>query len=827
MRTQRIPTVTAALLGVAISLNANGTALGQSYGVTTAGDLASAIQAANTWTGGGPYTINFLTSGTIQPTAQMVIGLALTNTSGLVINGNGVTIDMSQANSGAGDRAFFVANGTVAFNSLTIANGNAVGGNGGGGAGGGAGLGGALFIANSGWIPGIPQLPTSVTLSGVQFSNNRAAGGAGGVNTNQVGVPSFPNYWDGGGGMGGNGGQGYIGGLDTSGGGGGGFGFGANGGNGSPDGIPGSTGAMAIAGAAAAGSGGYNGAGGGIQGGGGGGGNDGLFERGAGGGGGVGGASADGSSGGNGGFGGGGGGGGMNSDNAGNGGFGGGGGSGVTPGSGGFGGGGGSGFDDALGTTAAQPGGFGGGAANAGQYAQNSVQYLLGGGGAGLGGAVFVMNGASLTVTGPSTFGGNTVVSGSGGVLPNVSGYGPFAAANGSAYGPDLFVGGNVILSPAPGQSLTVGNLGGAGNLADPNVSASASVPNANGALFVSGGGLVTLTGTSYLSGATTVKSGTLLLSATATEQGTSVVTVGQNAGDNATLALGGSSFLALGGWNFNTPAASTDQPVMIAENVGSTGRIVIGAGPGSNGAFIAARTVTGGSGTASVVFTQQYAAEAGTNPSYPFYTSLTGSLGIVQAGIGTTQLQPSYGPNTFTGPVTVSSGTLATSGTAAALAGTSLLTVTPGAVLSLGQTEGVNNAAAVTLSGGVLRTGTSLIETLGVLAVTGTSTSAIDFLGNAATLNFAALVLEASSPLSIWNYSGVNDFLNVTTGAAIGDLANVRFYSDSGSTLLGYGGFDGTRLVPVAVPEPSTYAMVLAGLACGGYSLFRRRKRA
>ncbi|MEI7781523.1 MAG: PEP-CTERM sorting domain-containing protein [Planctomycetota bacterium] len=28
------------------------------------------------------------------------------------------------------------------------------------------------------------------------------------------------------------------------------------------------------------------------------------------------------------------------------------------------------------------------------------------------------------------------------------------------------------------------------------------------------------------------------------------------------------------------------------------------------------------------------------------------------------------------------------------------------------------------------------------------------------------------------------------------------------------------------AVPEPSTYAMGLAGLACGGYSVWRRRKR-
>ena len=36
----------------------------------------------------------------------------------------------------------------------------------------------------------------------------------------------------------------------------------------------------------------------------------------------------------------------------------------------------------------------------------------------------------------------------------------------------------------------------------------------------------------------------------------------------------------------------------------------------------------------------------------------------------------------------------------------------------------------------------------------------------------------------------------------------------------------NGFQLTPVtAVPEPSTYAMALAGLACGGYTIFRRRK--
>lgn len=38
---------------------------------------------------------------------------------------------------------------------------------------------------------------------------------------------------------------------------------------------------------------------------------------------------------------------------------------------------------------------------------------------------------------------------------------------------------------------------------------------------------------------------------------------------------------------------------------------------------------------------------------------------------------------------------------------------------------------------------------------------------------------------------------------------------------------FRGVALSPVAVPEPSTCASLLAGLACGGYAAFRHSKRA
>ena len=488
-------------------------------------------------------------------------------------------------------------------------------------------------------------------------------------------------------------------------------------------------------------------------------------------------------------------------------------------GAGGFGGGGGSGSDTQGFTQPVfGPGGFGGGAGNAGSFVENpqNVAFALGGGGAGLGGAVFVMNGASLAITAPTVFGGNAVVSGSGGVVPNIA-----SSANGSAYGPDLFVGGTVTFSPNPGQSLTVGNLGGAGNLADPNVAANASDPNANGSVFVTGGGLVILTGTSYLSGGMTINTGTLALAAGAAEQGTSLVTVGQNSGDRATLQLGGGSLLALGGWNTSNPAASTDQPVMIARDAGSTGRVVIGDGAGTSGAYVAARAFTGGSGTASVVFMQQYAAGSASDTVYPFYTTLTGSLGLVQDSPGTTRLQPLYGANTFSGGVTVSSGTLTTSGTAAALGGTNFITVNAGGVFAPGQSDGVNDAAAIVLAGGVLAPAISLSESFAALSIT--APSQIDLGGGDISLAFN--FLSISSPLAVWNYSAEDDLLSVTSGVVTGSLSQMSFYSDNGQTYLGYGSLAGTSIVPV--PEPATLGLLASGvLAWAGAAQRRSRRR-
>lgn len=73
-------------------------------------------------------------------------------------------------------RAFFIPQGTVTLQNLTIQNAVAKGGNGGTGGGGGMGAGGGLFVGNDGTFP---FLQPTVTLQNVSFSNTLAQGGNG------------------------------------------------------------------------------------------------------------------------------------------------------------------------------------------------------------------------------------------------------------------------------------------------------------------------------------------------------------------------------------------------------------------------------------------------------------------------------------------------------------------------------------------------------------------------------------------------------------------------------------------------------------------------
>jgi uncharacterized protein YaiE (UPF0345 family) len=85
-----------------------------------------------------------------------------------------------------------------------------------------------------------------------------------------------------------------------------------------------------------------------------------------------------------------------------------------------------------------------------------------------------------------------------------------------------------------------------------------------------------------------------------------------------------------------------------------------------------------------------------------------------------------------------------------------------------------------------------------------------------------STIYAATSGGLSISTNDGMN-WINYTTGSGLGNNIVNGVYA-AGSTI--YAATSGGLSVGVvAVPEPSTYAMALAGLACGGYSLFRRRR--
>ncbi|MGB3041687.1 MAG: autotransporter domain-containing protein, partial [Xanthobacteraceae bacterium] len=527
------------------------------------------------------------------------------------------------------------------------------------GGGGGAGLGGALFV-NAG---------ATATVANVSLNGNSAHGGGGGAVIGAAFVAA-----GGGGGMGGNGGSGGS----INGGAGGGIGLGAYGGA-SPGDNPGSSGIVtnAAAGGSGANLGGINGGGGGSD-----------SHNAGGGGGGTGGADHGG-----GGFGGGGGG------LAGPGGFGGGGGGGLSGfNAGGFGGGGG-GAPSGL-----SAGGFGGGSG------ASSPVGAGGGGGGGMGGAIFVVDGGSLTVEGNLTVNGNSVAGGAAGGA---------GATAGSAFGSGLFLQGNGTLTFAPGagSTQTIGDRiadqtgsGGTGTYATggPTCTVGAGCGSYSGtgswALTKTGAGTLVLSGNNTYSGGTTIAGGKLAVTDDS-NLGTAVGRVTFNGGTLQTstpvgvpnfvtnravtlLAPGGTiethrlTFfdgnidgagaltktgilpLVLGGTNTYLGPTNVNEGTLSPGSTGgfsASSAFTVAAGANielrgidaSIGSLAGAGTVTNNNVMASVLTT------GSNNTSTTFSGAMSdssGPLSLVKVGSGTQTLS---GTNTYTGGTTIAGGTL------------------------------------------------------------------------------------------------------------------------------------------------------------------------
>ncbi|WP_372715980.1 autotransporter domain-containing protein [Novipirellula sp.] len=526
------------------------------------GSLRAAIESLNT-AGAGTHSISFASG--LDPVAlasslPMIVGTDQT----IAIHGAGNTVSGQNT-----ARLFFIADGNVTIENMTLKQGLADGGDGGvgrGGGGGGAGAGGALFV-NTG---------ANVVIRGVTLDNNAATGGDGG-DVNDVygggggggfgGNGGSTSSYGGGGGGGLDGNGGNVVGADTYGGGGGG-GISGNGGGsgGGPDSYGGGGGGGVGNGASTvddSGGDGDGGAAGGAFG------DSGAAGAPGGGGGGFTGDGGDGDTNG------GGGGSGYASDSAGNGGtYGGGGGGGYVSlgGNGGeFGGGGGGGYA----STGGNGGDFGGGAGAAyggakgnGGFGGGDGGTVLYGGEAGdaMGGAIFVRAGGTLSII-DSMLTSNSLTAGSGGT--GTSGNG----ANGQTIGAGIYLHTGVTAGYeiSTGTTTLADDIGGSGSLTK------------------TGTGELVLSGTNTYTGTTTVSAGRLAVNGSLAGN-TTVSADGELGGsgtitgdviNNGTFAAGNSiGTMTIGGnASFNsgstteveiqpsaTPVAGTDNDLITAD---------------------------------------------------------------------------------------------------------------------------------------------------------------------------------------------------------------------------------------------------------------------
>ncbi len=404
-------------------------------------------------------------------------------------------------------------------------------------------------------------------------------------------------------------------------------------------------------------------------------------------------------------------------------------------GNGGFGGGGGGSLDAKIGT-----GGFLGGNGGAGRPPTSGYTWFNGGGGggAGMGGAIFVQNGGTLSVTGTLTLSDNTVAGGTGGISrAGAGGISGTAGGNGGAAGAGLFLAGNgtLNLSSAAGETQTISDaitdqtgLGGTGANAG------------SWALVKAGAGTLTLTGANSYTGGTTVSGGVLRGNATSLKGGivnNASVVFDQTANGTYAGIMSGTGALTVTGGKLSLTGANTytgitsvtgngTLDITAANNIAaasvlalSNGTLLLGSGVGINNAItITDRGRLGSSGGIATVsgivsgagaldITAGTVALAGNN-------TFTGGLNIT----GATALFTADANLGAAGAVNLSSGGMI--GAAANAAGN----FTANRSLTLTGTGGITGAQhAVNWSGAIGGTGALIVSGANVVELSGTNT--------------------------------------------------------------------------------------------------------
>ena len=401
-----------------------------------------------------------------------------------------------------------------------------------------------------------------------------------------------------------------------------------------------------------------------------------------------------------------------------------------------------------------------------------------------------------------------------------------------------------------------------AGNLSISSVSAltnTSGVNLANATTLIYNGGLATLNRDISVTGATgstgTIRNsgtGLLTLSGALSKNGTTLTLAGGSNGITVSGVISGSaanSDLVIDGGTTTLENANTYNGPTFLINGATLNANAVGALPT---ATLSAVTINGSS-TLALGASQSVASLSGTSGSSvnlnantltingsaatTYSGGISGTGNLVKNGSGTQTLA---GATTFTGNTTVNSGTLKADA-ANALANTSQVVLNNGGSFLVTAENAVNDDAAIHLNGGRMAMSGNFNETVGALTLSANST--LDFSGFVGTLRFGSISSwAAGANLAIWNWSGQTQhgtnygtypnssnlvFTNNSTLSS--NLANISFYSDSGTTSIGSGferGFSGGGTEIIAVPETETYFYAVALLAGVVIQYLRRRAK-
>lgn len=226
---------------------------------------------------------------------------------------------------------------------------------------------------------------------------------------------------------------------------------------------------------------------------------------------------------------------------------------------------------------------------------------------------------------------------------------------------------------------------------------------------------------------------------------------------------------------------------------------------------------------------------------------SISGTGAVTKQGGGTLTLD---GANSYAGVTTISGGALALSGTGSigtgdlnlgsggvfdltALTSGTYLLPSAGALIGSGTLTGNGHTLAVL---GAFQPGNSpgivTVDTGFTLDLSGATDTTVDITDPLFTAGTYDLVNGNGSMIfgGIFNLAFSGTFADGTdvlqlfsnTGGFSGDFASVV---STGLAAGQFATFNATTGSISIVPEPSTYAMALAGLACGGWQMWRRRR--